>query len=139
MSATTTKAPVPVDQETRPWPYDLARTTGTECTPLLAAILAGGTVQQIAASRDSDFDSVEGHLRSGEYRLDREDRMLDSVMLWVYPAGLPGPYHEAKDGSVKEHGLLVTAERGAKVQDVMLAVKDAFVEEGTAHVHVPAV
>ncbi|KAH9913668.1 uncharacterized protein B0H18DRAFT_164160 [Fomitopsis serialis] len=57
------------------------------------------------------------------------------------PEGLSGPYHEMEDGQVKEHGLLVTIEQGVKVADMLKAVKGAFVEEGTVHVHVrvPAV
>ncbi|KAH9928167.1 uncharacterized protein B0H18DRAFT_264416 [Fomitopsis serialis] len=133
------QVPIPVDQETRPWPYDTARSTGTSCTPLLAAILAADTHNMVASGPGSDFRSVEEHIRGVRPWLDAEDRTLKSLVFWVYPEGLSGPYHETEDGQVKEHGLLVTIERGTKVADMMEAVKGAFVEEGTAHVHVPAV
>ena len=92
----------------------------------------------IAASRDSDFQAVDDYIRGGEYRMNSEDRILDNIIFWVYPAGLSGPHHEAEDGSIRQYGLLVTVEQGAKVVDVITAVKSEFVDEGTAHVHVPA-
>ena len=39
---------------------------------------------------------------------------------------------------MKQHGLLVTIEYGAKVVDVVEAIRGALPEEGTAHVHVAA-
>lgn len=92
----------------------------------------------IAASRNSGFQAVEDYIRNGRYRRDSEDRILDKIIFWVCPAGQPRPYHEEEDGSVRQHGLLVTVEQGATVMDVVAAVKGAFVDEGTAHVHVPA-
>ncbi|KAH9914443.1 uncharacterized protein B0H18DRAFT_959812 [Fomitopsis serialis] len=112
---------------------------GPHARPLLAAILATGTLTTVASGPGSNFRGVEEHIRGVERWLDAEDRTLKSLVFWVYPEGLPGPYHETEDGQVKEHGLLVTIERGAKVADMLKAVKGAFVEEGTAHVHVPAV
>lgn len=138
MSTDPSQAITLVDQETRPWPFGTAHSTGTECSPLLASILATETLETVAASRESGFQAVEDYIRDGGYRMNSEDRILDNITFWVYPAGLSGPYHEAEDGSIKQHGLLVTVEQGAKVVDVVMAVKRDFVEEGTAHVHVPA-
>ncbi|KAH9910511.1 uncharacterized protein B0H18DRAFT_196454 [Fomitopsis serialis] len=111
----------------------------TSCTPLLAAILATGTLTTVASGPGSNLRGVEEHIRGVERWLDAEDRTLKSLVFWVYPEGLSGPYHEMEDGQVKEHRLLVTIERGVKVADMLKAVKGAFVEEGTVHVHVPAV
>ncbi|KAH9912369.1 uncharacterized protein B0H18DRAFT_1127294 [Fomitopsis serialis] len=94
----------------------------TSCTPLLAAILATGTLTTVASGPGSNLRGVEEHIRGVERWLDAEDRTLKSLVFWVYPEGLSGPYHEMEDGQVKEHRLL-----------------GAFVEEGTVHVHVPAV
>ncbi|KAH9929843.1 uncharacterized protein B0H18DRAFT_1117367 [Fomitopsis serialis] len=107
---------------------------GPHACPLLAAILATGTLTTVASEPGLNFRGVERWL-------DAEDRTLKSLRLvfWVYPEGLSGPYHETEDGQVKEHGLLVTIEQEAKVADMLKAVKGVFVEEGTAHVHVPAV
>ncbi|KAH9832932.1 uncharacterized protein C8Q71DRAFT_244822 [Rhodofomes roseus] len=140
-TSTTTQAqgPIPVDQETLPWPFDIARSTGTTYRPLLAAILATDTLPTVPVAPDGGFQAIGEYLRSGEYLMDAEDRSLERITFWVCPAGTAGLFHEAEGGEVKEHGLLVTVERGAKVDDVVEAVKGAFVEEGTAHVHVPAV
>ena len=138
MSGTALDGHLSVDQETRPWPFDTARTTAAECIPLLASILTTDTLPTVAASRDSGFQEVDDYIRDGQYRINSEDRLLDNVTFWVYPAQFSGPYHEADDGSIKQHGLLVTVEQGATVENVMAAVKGGFVDEGTAHVHVPA-
>lgn len=119
----------------RKWPFDAARSTGTTCKPLLAALLASNEKDEISTS--SDFADVEEYIRN-QNDVDAEDRTTNASMFWVYPTGYWGPYRETEEGGVKQHGLLVTLERGAKVMEAVKAIRAALPEEGTAHVHVAA-
>ncbi|EPS98138.1 hypothetical protein FOMPIDRAFT_1079436, partial [Fomitopsis schrenkii] len=115
------------------WPFDAARSTGTTCTPLLAALLASSVIDEVETS--SDFADVKRYIRS-QYTVDAEGRTTGASMFWVYPAGYWGPYRETEEGGVKQHGLLVTIESGAKVEEAVKAIRDSLPEEGTAHIHV---
>jgi len=123
----------PSSSSTRKWPFNAARSTGTECTPLLAALLAASTLDEISIG--SDTTQMAGYIRG---QVDAEDRTLDARMFWVYPMGLWGPFRETEDGSIKQQGLLVTMERGVKVADAVEAIRANFHGDGTAHIHVAA-
>ncbi|KZT61300.1 hypothetical protein CALCODRAFT_411954, partial [Calocera cornea HHB12733] len=58
------------------------------------------------------------------------------VAFWMYPTGGKGPYEMLPDGRVAKHGLLVTAERGATVEDVVKGVEERMPERGVEHLHV---
>ncbi|KAH9837991.1 uncharacterized protein C8Q71DRAFT_571752 [Rhodofomes roseus] len=133
-SSTTTSSSEP--SSPRKWPFNTARSTGTECMPLLAALLAASALDEISTSLH-DFSDVEGFIR-GRGRIDAEDRTLDASLFWVYPSSFWGPFRETEEGGVKQHGLLVTIERGAKVTEAMEAIKANFQQDGTAHVHIAA-
>ena len=120
----------------RKWPFDTARSTGTTCKPLLAALLASSVMDEISTS--SDFADVEQYIRGQHAVTDAEDRTAGALMFWVYPTGYWGPYRETEEGGVKQHGLLVTIERGARVMKAVQAIRAALPKEGTAHVHVAA-
>ncbi|KZT71123.1 hypothetical protein DAEQUDRAFT_724486 [Daedalea quercina L-15889] len=133
-AATTVKTPSPPTSP-RQWPFNAARSTGTTCTPLLAAILAASTIDEI--SNSDGYADLEGYIR-GQDRVDAKGRTLEPIMFWVYPTGFWGPYRETEEGGVKQHGLLVTIERGAELTEAMEAIRGNLPEDGTAHVHVPA-
>ncbi|KAH9913731.1 uncharacterized protein B0H18DRAFT_158278 [Fomitopsis serialis] len=140
MTTVTPSSSTPTTSSSSPppkWPYNAARSTGTECTPLLAALLAASTLDEISIGSDTFQMAMAGYIR-GQERVDAEDRTLEARIFWVYPMGLWGPFRETGDGSIKQQGLLVTMERGAKVAEAVEAIKANFHGDGTAHIHVAA-
>ncbi|KZT09790.1 uncharacterized protein LAESUDRAFT_722764 [Laetiporus sulphureus 93-53] len=118
------------------YPFTEARSTGTDSATLLAALLASECFDEI--SNVEDFGGVRDYI-VGEGRPDAEGRLaFKGLAFWVYPTGLHGPFHETEEGTIERHGLLVTIERRAKVEDAMRRIREEFSINGIGHVHIAA-
>ena len=60
------------------------------------------------------------------------------VIFWVYPTGGKGPYEETELGEILKHGLLLTIERGAWLEDAVHRAESAVLATGIAHEYVAA-
>ncbi|KZT02319.1 uncharacterized protein LAESUDRAFT_413090 [Laetiporus sulphureus 93-53] len=113
------------------YPFTEARSTSIDSATLLAALLASECFDEI--SNVEDFGSVRDYI-VGHGRSDADGRLA----FWVYSTGLHGPFHETEEGTIERHGLLVTIERRAKVQDAMRRIREESSIGGIGHVHIAA-
>jgi hypothetical protein len=73
------------------------------------------------------------------------DKLTRGIIFWVYPTGQHGPTETFEEGdsrgtagTVLMHGLLVTVESGADVEEAERRILEAVPESGIAHLHVRA-
>ncbi|KAF9806871.1 hypothetical protein IEO21_08493 [Rhodonia placenta] len=116
------------------FPYAIARSTGTECAPLIAALLAA----QISLDEISDAEDytpfteyIKNRGRAGD-----DGKIRNGIIVWLYTTGLHGPYHETDDGGIEHHGVLLTIESGAKVEDIVARARAALRHGVISHEHI---
>ena len=121
----------------RPWPYSAATSVGTSngsARPLLSAILAAGRLDEISTAEGA----IESYIRT-QGHVDEIGRLRSGLTFWVYPTGGKGPYEETESGEVLKHGLLVTIERGAWVDEAVRRAEEGLPETSISHLHVASV
>lgn len=117
-------------------PFSLARSTGGESQSLLSALLVAGKLDEI--SNAEDYAAVERYVKSAG-KADETGKTTSGVAFWLYPTGLHGPYHVGDDGAVQQHGILVTAEPGVVVGDVVQKARAVpLTENKLVHEHIAA-
>lgn len=133
---------LPVDK----WPYTVARSSSSSSVEekLLHALLI---LDHDEISNADDCEPVERYLvgagRRRKRHLERDGRTERSVVFWVYPTGLWGPYRRLTDEEtgaerIEKHGLLLTVEEGALIQDVVQRAREGLVMGEIRHEHVAA-
>ena len=98
----------------KPWALSVSRSTGTENSGLLHALLAASTFDEI--SNIDDYATVQAYAASAG-RANDSGMTTVGIVFWVYPTGLHGPYHETDDGQIEQHGVVLTIEAGAPVAE----------------------
>ncbi|KAF5345535.1 hypothetical protein D9758_011995 [Tetrapyrgos nigripes] len=122
-----------------PWPSYVTRSTGQESQTLLYALLATQKFDEI--SNAEDFSAVQRHIiAQGKASADESGilRTRFGVVFWVYPTGLYGPFRNTEEGEIKEHGLLLTVEPGASVEEAVTRAREALQEGIIVQEHVSA-
>lgn len=117
----------------KPWPFSTSRSTGTENSSLLQALLATSCFDEI--SNIDDFTGIRDYVRN-RGRVDDSGTTTIGLVFWVYPTGLHGPYHEKEDGQIQQHGILLTIEEGASVARVVETVRACMPSDTIVHVHI---
>ena len=122
----------------RQWPYTAASSVGASsgnAETLLNAILAAGRLDEISNAEDA----IEEYIRATGH-VDGAGRLQTGVTFWVYPTGGKGPYEETESGEILKHGLLLTVERGALLEDAVHRAESVLLATGPgiAHEHVAA-
>ncbi|KZV97437.1 hypothetical protein EXIGLDRAFT_366375 [Exidia glandulosa HHB12029] len=128
------------------WPYTVARSPSSSSAgdKLLHALLV---LDHDEISDTDDCEGVERYLISAGRRkkphLDRNGRVHRSVIFWLYPTGRWGHYRRVRDEETGEerlekHGLLITVEEGALIQDVVQRAREGLVMGELRHEHVAA-
>ncbi|KAJ7884281.1 hypothetical protein B0H13DRAFT_2343767 [Mycena leptocephala] len=133
-----------------PTPADVPWTsihTSMAASTVLANILASDALDEISnyPSEDGEDSAIMGYLRSPSAGRAREGKLTRGIIFWVYPTGQNGPTETLEEGdsrgtagTVLMHGLLVTAESGADVEEAERRIFEAVPESGIAHLHVRA-
>ena len=116
----------------KPWPLSVSRSTGTENSSLLHALLAASTFDEI--SNIDDYATVRAYVASTG-RANDSGMTTVGIVFWVYPTGLHGPYHETDDGQIEQHGVLLTVEAGAPVAEVVETAR-ARLTSAIVHAHI---
>ena len=116
----------------KPWPLSVSRSTGTENSSLLHALLAASTFDEI--SNIDDYATVQAYAASAG-RANDSGMTTVGIVFWVYPTGLHGPYHETDDGQIEQHGVLLTVEAGAPVAEVVETAR-ARLTSAIVHAHI---
>ncbi|KAJ8588832.1 hypothetical protein M405DRAFT_235904 [Rhizopogon salebrosus TDB-379] len=112
----------------RTWPFTAARSTASDCSDLLTALLAADAFDEI-----SDIDNLESVERYITHRglLDDGGRTRKGMVFWFYPTGLYGPYRYLEGGAVVvRHGTLVTIEPGVDAKEFMNEFRNRFMKDG---------
>ncbi|KAF5389087.1 hypothetical protein D9757_004952 [Collybiopsis confluens] len=105
----------------KPWPFSVARSTGSENRDLLHALLCSSVIDEI--SNVDDYDAVRSYaIHQG--KVDASGKIAIGLIFWVYPTTLCGPYHENERHEMERHGVLLTVEPGTSVEEVVRRAKD---------------
>ncbi|OJA17530.1 hypothetical protein AZE42_12833 [Rhizopogon vesiculosus] len=117
------------DSETiRTWPFTAARSTASDCSDLLTALLATNVLDEIPDA--NDLDSVEKYIRMKGVVDNSVGRTQLGVAFWLYPSGLHGPYHDLEGGAVERHGTLITVEAGVVVNEFTSELRNRLTKNG---------
>jgi len=115
--------------KSRKWPFTAARSTASECSDLLAALLATNAFDEISDA--DDLQAVEDQIERRGF-VDR-GRTRGGLVFWLYSTGLYGPYHDLEGGAVERHGILVTVEAGVEVKEFMSELRNRLTKNGVYH------
>ncbi|KAJ7199425.1 hypothetical protein GGX14DRAFT_401371 [Mycena pura] len=131
-----------------PTPADVPWTsihTSTAASTVVANILASGALDEISnySSEDGEESAIKSYLRSPSAGRAREGKLTRGIIFWVYPTGRHGPTETLEGGdsrraagTVLMHGLLVTVESGADLEQAERRIFEAVPENGIAHLHI---
>ncbi|KAJ7906919.1 hypothetical protein B0H13DRAFT_1880144 [Mycena leptocephala] len=119
-----------------PTPADVPWTsihTSTAASTVVANILASGALDEISnyPSEDGEESAIRRYLRSPSAGRAREDKLTRGIIFWVYPTGRHGPTETLEGGdsrgaagTVLMHGLLVTVESGADLEQAERRIEE---------------
>ncbi|TCD62548.1 hypothetical protein EIP91_006753 [Steccherinum ochraceum] len=133
------------------WPFTAARSTPisptssnttTQTHPLLPSLLAAAHLDELSSA--DAYAAIASYVRTQgrSTSTSTPEHTTVGLTFWVYPTGLKGPYHVTDEGEVKQHGVLMTVERGASVDEVVRRAREALEgvialdEGGVGHEHV---
>ncbi|KAF5345000.1 hypothetical protein D9757_001473 [Collybiopsis confluens] len=125
-----------LNSSVKPWPLSVARSTGSENQDLLHALLCSSAIDEI--SDVDDYDAVRSYATHQGLKADESGKIAIGLIFWVYPTTLHGPYHENERRGIEKHGVLLTVESGASVDEVVKRVKDGVRPNEIVHVHICA-
>jgi hypothetical protein len=111
------------------WPFTAARSTASDCSDLLTALLATDAFDEISDAEN--FESLENYIK---YKGSVDGgRTRKGMTFWFYPTGLHGPYHCLEGGAVECHGILLTVEPGVDVEEFMSELRNRLTKNGVYH------
>ncbi|KAJ7721836.1 hypothetical protein DFH07DRAFT_857426 [Mycena maculata] len=119
--------------------------TSTAASTMLANILTSDALDEISnyPGEDGEDSAIKRYMTSAG-RV-REGKLTRGIIFWVYPTGRHGPTETLEEGDLRGtagtvllHGLLVTLESGADVEEATRRIFEAVPESGIVHLHVQA-
>lgn len=130
------------------WPFSIARSPAlttdlSERLLHILLILDHDEIPNYSAESVEQYVCNRGRRRNKGRNLAPDGTTQRAFWFWFYPTGLLGPYRELTDDDTGEerlekHGLLVTVEEGAQVQDVVRGAMDGLVMGELRHTHIAA-
>lgn len=115
--------------QTQRWPFTAARSTASDCSDLLTALLATSAFDEI-----SDIENLEGVERYIKHKgFVDGGRTRKGMTFWFYPTGLHGPYRYLEGGAIERHGILLTVEDGVDVEEFMSELRNRVTKNGVYH------
>lgn len=125
------------ESQANQWPFSAARSTPISSTtstnnaqthPLLPSLLAAAHLDELSSA--DAYAAIASYVRSQGRSSPSPDSTSEhttvGLTFWVYPTGLKGPYHVTDEGEVRKHGVLMTVERGASVDEVVRRAREAL-------------